>query len=73
MIRPVFKIALTFNLRDALPCNKTKRKLAIDRGLKKIDAELDVANYIRFHLQTRCLLKQIFTADKRKTATDLKS
>jgi hypothetical protein len=34
---------------------------------------LDVANFIRFHLQTRNLLKQLFNAEKRKAAKDLKS
>jgi len=34
----------------------------------KISKELDVANFIRFHLGTRTLLKQLFSAEKRKAA-----
>jgi hypothetical protein len=33
---------------------------------------LDVASFIRFHLQTRNLLKQLFKAEERKAAKDLK-
>jgi hypothetical protein len=69
----VFKTAFKFRLRDAFLCNKTKRRKAIDRGLGKIDDELDVVNFIRFHLQTRSLLKQLFSAEKRKAARDFKS
>jgi hypothetical protein len=72
MISGVYKTAFKFNLRDASPCNKTKQKRAEERGLAKIDYELDVANFIRFHLQTRNLLKQLFNAQKRKAAKDLK-
>jgi hypothetical protein len=68
----VYKTAFTFNLRDASPCSKTKQKRAEERGLAKIDYELDVANFIRFHLQTRSLLKQLFNAEKRKAANDFK-
>ena len=59
-------------MRDIFPCNKTKRKRAMERGLAKIDDELEVTNFIRFNLQTRSLLKQLFTAEKRKAARDLK-
>ncbi len=45
----------------------------MNRGLGRIDYELDVVNFIRFQLQTHSLLKQLFTADKRKAASDLKS
>ncbi len=72
-MRRVYKIAFKFRLRDAFYCNKTKRKITLDRGLGKIDYELDVVNFIRFQLQTRSLLKQLFTAEKRKAARDLKS
>ena len=41
--------------------------------MEKISDELDVVNFIRFHLQTRSLLKQLFSAEKRKEARDLKS
>jgi hypothetical protein len=71
-VRRVFKIAFKFELKDASWCNKTKRKIAIDRGLRKIDYELDVVNFIRFQLQTRSLLKQLFTAEKRQAARNLK-
>ncbi len=73
LIGEVNKTALKFSLRDAPPCNKTKQKRAVERGLEKIDNELDVASFIRFHLQTRNLLKQLFNAEKRKAAEDLKS
>ena len=72
-MRGVYKIAFKFKLRDALPCNKTKRKITIEKGLRKIDYELDVVNFIRFQLQTRSLLKQLFTTAKRKAERDLKS
>ena len=47
--------------------------MAIEKGLRKIDYDLDVVNFIRFQLQTRSLLKQLFTTEQRKTAKDLKS
>ncbi len=34
----------------------------------KISKELDVANFIKFHLGTRTLLKQLFSREKRKAA-----
>ena len=67
----VYKIS--FNLRDVLSCSKTKKRKQINRGLERIDKELDVANFIRFHLQTRGLLKQLFNSEKRRAARDLKS
>ncbi len=69
----VFKVAFKFKLRDLPDCNKTKRKKTIEKGLTRIDGELDVVNFIRFQLQTRSLLKQLFTAEQRKSAKDLKS
>ncbi len=72
-MRGVYKIAFKFKLRDSFPCNKTKRKIAKEKGLRKIDYELDVVNFIRFQLQTRSLLKQLFTTEKRKAASDFKS
>ena len=69
----VFKVAFKFKLADLPSCNKTKRKKAIEKGLSKIDGELDVVNFIRFQLQTRSLLKQLFTTEQRKSAKDLKS
>ena len=72
-MRGVYKIAFKFKLRDGLSCNKTKRKIAVDKGLRKIDYELDVANFIRFQLQTRNLLRQLFTTEKINKARDLKS
>ena len=72
IVSAVFRTRFKFNLRDLLPCNKSKLRRAIDRGLAKIDEELDVANVIRFHLQSRRLFKQLFSAEKRKAARDLK-
>ena len=69
----VFKIAFKFKLGELPSCNKTKRKKAMEKGLRKIDGELDVVNFIRFQLQTRSLLKQLFTTENRKSAKDLKS
>ena len=69
----VFKVAFKFKLADLPSCNKTKRKKAIEKGLSKIDGELDVVNFIRFQLQTRSLLKQLFTAEQRKSAKNLKT
>ena len=69
----VFKVAFKFKLADLPSCNKTKRKKAIQKGLSKIDGELDVVNFIRFQLQTRSLLKQLSTTEQRKSAKDLKS
>ena len=69
----VFKVAFKFKLGDLPSCNKTKRKKAIEKGLSKIDGELDVVNFIRFQLQTRSLLKQLFKTEQRKSAKDLKS
>ena len=68
----VFKVAFKFKLRDLPSCNKTKRKKAMEKGKRLIDGELDVVNFIRFQLQTRSLLKQLFTTEKRKSAKDLK-
>ncbi len=73
LVTAVFRTAFKFNLRDLFPCNKTKTRRAIDRGLAKIDDELDVANVIRLHLQSRWFFKQLFTKEKRKAARDLKS
>jgi hypothetical protein len=56
-----------------LSCNKTKRRIKIDKGLSKIDDELDVVNFIRFKLQTRNLLKQLFRIEQRRQARNLKS
>ena len=47
-MRGVYKIAFKFKLRDAFYCNKNKRKIAIEKGLRKIDNELNVVNFIRF-------------------------
>jgi hypothetical protein len=69
----IFRVAFKLKLRDLPSCNKTKRKKAIEKGLSKIDGELDVVNFIRFQFQTRSLLKQLFTAEQRKSAKDLKS
>ena len=55
------------------PCNNTDRRRAINRGIAKIGDELDVANVIRFRLQSHRLFKQLFTTEKRKAAMDLKS
>jgi hypothetical protein len=49
-MRGVFKIEFKFELRDLLPCRKTERRRAVNRGQAKIDDELDVASFIRFHL-----------------------
>ncbi len=68
----IVKVAFKFELRDLPSCNKTKRKKAIEKGLSKIDGELDVVKFIRFQLQTRSLLKQLFTSEQRKSAKDLK-
>ncbi len=38
-----------------------------------IDENLDVANFIRFNLQTRGLLKQLFDSEKRRAAKDFKN
>ena len=46
-----------FKWRDALPCRKTKQRRVRDRGLKRIERELDVLHFIRFHFQMRGLLK----------------
>ncbi len=73
LMRGVYKIAFEFKLRDLSSCNKTKRKMAIEKGLRKIDYDLDVVNFIRFQLQTRSLLKQMVTTEKRKAARNLKS
>jgi len=67
----VFKTKSSIKLGDFVPCSK-KRVNAL-KGLKVIDDKLDVANFIRFHLQTRGLLKQLFTKEKRKAAKDFKS
>ncbi len=72
-MRGVYKIAFKFDLKGAFSCNKTKRMITIEKGLRKIDYELNVVNFIRFQLQTRSLLKQLFTISKRKAARDLKS
>ena len=72
LISYVYKTALKISLRDALPFTKTKKMKAIERGIAKIDFELDVVNFIRFHLQTRSLLKHLVSAEKRKKARDLK-
>ncbi len=72
-MKGVFKVAFNFKVRDLPSCNKTKRKKTIEKGLSKIDGELDVVNFIRFQLQTRSLLKQLFTTEQRKSAKDLKS
>ena len=69
----VFKVGFKFKLGDLPSCNKTNRKKAIEKGQRKIDGELDVVNFIRFQLQTRSLLKQLFTTEQRKSAKDLKS
>ena len=37
LIAKVYKIEFKFELKDAFSCNKTKRRIKIDRGLKKID------------------------------------
>jgi hypothetical protein len=68
LMRGVYKTAFKFKLRDASSCKKTKRKLAMDRGQQRIDYELDVVNFIRFQLQTRSLMKQLFTTERRKAA-----
>jgi hypothetical protein len=73
LLTAVYRTAFKFNLRVLFPCNKTKMRRAIDRGLAKIDDELDVANVIRLHLQSRWFFKQLFTKEKRKAARDLKS
>ena len=72
-MRGVYKIAFEFKLKDLSSCNKTKRRIAIEKGLRRIDYDLDVINFIRFQLQTRNLLKQLVTTDKIKAAKDLKS
>jgi hypothetical protein len=72
LLTTVYKTAFKFNLRDFSPCNKTKMRRALDRGLAKIDDELDVSNFIRFHLQSRGFFKQLLTSEKRKAARDLK-
>ncbi len=69
----IFKVAFKLKLEDLPACNKTKRKKAIEKGLSKIHGELDVVNFIRFKIQTRSLLKQLFTTEQRKSAKDLKS
>ena len=56
-----------------MPCNNKRVKDRGLKGLRVIDDKLDVANFIRFHLQTRGLLKQLFTAEKRKAAKNLLS
>ena len=43
------------------------------KGLRVIDKNLDVANFIRFNLQTRGLLKQLFDSEKRRAAKDFKN
>ena len=68
----VFKTAFKFKLWDSFICNKAKRRKAINIGLGKINNELDVIKFVRFHLQTRSLMKQLFTAEQRKAAKDLK-
>ena len=68
----VYKIPFNFKLQDAFPCSKTKTRRQIDRGLAKIEKQLDVANFIRDHLQMRQLLKQLFDLEQRKAARDLK-
>ena len=45
----------------------------MDRGKQRIEYELDVVNFIRFQLQTRSLMKQLFTTERRKVAKELKS
>ena len=72
LMSKVYKIAFKFTLKDASPCNKTKRKRAEERGLEKIDYELDVVNFIRFHLQTRILLKQLFNDENWRASRDFK-
>lgn len=72
-ITKVYTIAFKFKMIYALSCYKIRRKIKMNRGLGRIDYELDVVNFIRFQLQTHSLLKQLFTADKRKAASDLKS
>ena len=72
LITGVFKVAFKFKLRELPSCNKTKRKKAMEKGLRKIDGELDVVKFIRYQLQTRSLLKQLFTTEQRKSAKDLK-
>ena len=69
----VFRVAFKFKLEELPSCNRTKRKKAMEKGLRKIHGELDVVNFIRYQLQTRSLLKQLFTTEKRKSAKDLKS
>ena len=69
----IFKTSFRFKLQEVFYCKKTKRRRAKDRGLAKIRSELDVANFIRFHLTTRSLIKQLFTAEKMKAARDHKS
>lgn len=72
LISYVYKTEFKISLRDALPFSKTKKMKAIERGIAKIVFELDVVNFIRFHLQTRSLLKHLVSAEKRKKAKDLK-
>ena len=69
----VFKTKFNIKLGDLLPCNNKRVKDRGLKGLRVIDDKLDVANFIRFHLQTRGLLKQLFTAEKRKAAKNLLS
>ncbi len=44
----VFKVAFKFKLGELLSCIRTKRKKAMEKGLRKIYFELDVVNFIRF-------------------------
>ncbi len=59
-----------FKWRDDLPCRKTEQRRVRDRRVKRIERELDVLHFIRFHFQMRGLLK-ILSSLEQRNATKL--
>jgi len=69
----VFKTKFDIKMGDLMPCRNKRQKNKGLKGLRVIDENLDVANFIRFNLQTRGLLKQLFDSEKRRAAKDFKN